>query len=123
MLQLNKVFIAGNLTRDPELKHISSGDAVCTLGLAVNKDFTTRDGEKKNEVLFVDVTVWKKQAEACGQYLSKGSAVFVEGELRADSWEQDGQKRSKMRITAQRVQFLSGKKEAKEEQVDEETPF
>jgi len=107
MATLNKVLLIGNLTRDPELKYIPSGDAVATLGLAVNREYTSRDGEKKSEVLFIDVVVWRKQAEACSQYLSKGSPVFVEGTLHMDNWEsQDGQKRSKLRVQAQRVQFL-----------------
>ena len=107
MATLNRVLLIGNLTRDPELRYIPSGDAVATLGLAVNREYTSRDGEKKSDVLFIDVVVWRKQAEACSQYLAKGSSVFVEGTLQMDNWEtQDGQKRSKLRVQAQRVQFL-----------------
>ena len=107
MVNFNKVFLIGNLTRDPELRYIPSGRPVCTLRLAVNRRFTTREGEKRDETLFIDVTLWGKQAETCAQYLSKGRPVLIEGRLRQDTWTtSDGQKRSKIGVVAERFQFL-----------------
>lgn len=107
MPNLNKVFLIGNLTRDPELRYIPSGTAVCALGLAVNRRFKTKQGDSRDETLFVDVTVWGKQAELCSQYLSKGRPVFIEGRLRLETWTgNDGQKKSKMRVVAENFQFL-----------------
>ena len=107
MANLNKVLLIGNLTRDPELRYIPSGTAVCTLGLAVNRRFKTKQGDSRDETLFVDVTVWGKQAELCSQYLSKGRPVFIEGRLRLDTWTgNDGQKKSRMRVVAENFQFL-----------------
>lgn len=107
MASLNRVFLMGNLTRDPELRYTPSGLAVSTLGLAVNNRFGAGE-DKKEEVLFVDVNVWGKTAENCAQYLKKGSGVFVEGRLRMRTWDdkETGQKRSKMDVTANTVQFL-----------------
>lgn len=145
MASLNKVFLMGNLTRDPELRYVPSGAPVATFGLAVNRRFVTQQGEKKDEVCFVRVVVFGKQAESCSQHLSKGRLVFIEGRLQYRAWEQqDGQKRSTLDIIADRVQFLGGPKpvgdveeptEAIKEQFvenaggtavkaeDEETPF
>ncbi|MBU3911720.1 MAG: single-stranded DNA-binding protein [Candidatus Omnitrophica bacterium] len=106
MASLNKVFLMGNLTRDPELRYVPSGAPVATFGLAVNRRFMTQQGEKKDDVCFVRVVVFGKQAESCNQHLNKGRLVFVEGRLQFRSWEQDGQKRSTLDIVAERVQFL-----------------
>ena len=108
MPSLNKVFLAGRLTRDPELRYTPSGAAVCKLGLAVTRYFKGRDGEKKEETLFVDVNVWEKTAEYCGQRLKQGRPILVEGQLRSSSWEDKstGQKRTKIDINAERVQEL-----------------
>ena len=107
MANLNKVFLIGNLTRDPELRYTPAGVAVANLGLAVNRRFRDKSGELKEDVCFLTVTVWDKQAEACCQYLKKGSPVFVEGVLQSRSWEtNDGQKRSTIDVRAERVQFL-----------------
>lgn len=107
MANLNKVFLIGNLTRDPELRYTPGGTAVANLGLAVNRRFKDSSGELKEEVCFLTVTVWDKQAEACCQYLSKGRPVFVEGVLQSRFWEtNDGQKRSAIDVRAERVQFL-----------------
>ena len=106
MASLNKVFLLGNLTRDPELRYVPSGAPVCTFGIAVNRRFMTQRGEKKDEVCFVRIVVFGKQAESCSQYLGKGRLVFIEGRLQYRSWEQDGQKRSSMDVVAERVQFL-----------------
>lgn len=107
MANLNKVFLIGNLTRDPELRYTPTGVAVANLGLAVNRRFRDKMGELKEDVCFLTVTVWDKQAEACCQYLQKGSPVFVEGVLQSRSWEtNDGQKRSTIDVRAERIQFL-----------------
>jgi single-strand DNA-binding protein len=114
MAQLNKVFLMGNLTRDPELRHLANGTAVTDLGLALNRTFTGRDGEKREDVVFIDVTVWDRQAETCCQYLKKGRAVHVEGFLKMDTWEDKntGEKRSKVKVQADRVQFLDRRDDA-----------
>lgn len=107
MASLNKVLLIGNLTRDPEVKYLPSGDAVADCRFALNERFKNKAGEWKERSVFVDVVVWGRQAETVGQYLSKGSPAFVEGSLQMDEWETpQGEKRSKMRIRADRVQFL-----------------
>jgi single-strand DNA-binding protein len=114
MSSLNKVFLIGNLTRDPELRHTPGGAAVCDLGMAMNRKYKSGD-EWRDEVVFCDVTVWGKAGEACSQYLAKGRQVFVEGRLRTAEWEtQDGQKRQKLEVVAEPggVQFLGGKPRA-----------
>ena len=108
MASLNKVFLLGNLTRDPELRYVPSGAPVATFGMAVNRKFVTQHGEKKDDVCFVRVVVFGKQAESCSQHLNKGRLVFIEGRLQYRSWEQDGQKRSVLDVVADRVQFLGG---------------
>ena len=106
MANLNKVFLIGNLTRDPDLRYTPGGTAVANLGIAVNRKFKDSSGELKEEVCFLTVTVWDKQAEACCQYLKKGRPVFVEGVLQSRFWETgDGQKRSAIDVRAERVQF------------------
>ena len=132
MAYLNKVFLIGNLTRDPELRYIPSGTAVANFGLATNRIYKNRDGEQKEEVCFVEIVTWAKTAENCANYLAKGRPVFVEGRLQFDSWEtEDGQKRSKLRVVADRVQFLGGRRaedapEAEamgEVEADDDIPF
>lgn len=105
---VNKVFLLGNLTRDPELRYTPSGAAVAELGIAVNRSYTTKDGERREEVTFVDVTVWNRTAENCCQYLKKGRPVHVEGFLKLDTWDDktSGEKRSKLKVEADNVQFL-----------------
>jgi single-strand DNA-binding protein len=111
MANFNRVLLIGNLTRDPELRYIPSGTAVANFGLATNRVYTTQDGERKEEVCFVDIVTWAKTAENCANYLSKGSPIFIEGRLQYDSWEtEDGQKRSRLRVVADRVQFLGGRR-------------
>lgn len=109
MPDLNRVILAGRLTRDPELRYIPSGSAVCRLGLAVSRFFKGRDGERKEDTLYVDVTVWEKQAEYVGQRLRQGAPLLVEGRLKSDTWEdkQTGQKRTRIEVVAQRIQELS----------------
>ena len=105
---MNKVMVLGNLTRDPDVRKVPSGMLVGSFGLAINERFTTRKGEDRDEVCFVEIEVWGKQADACGKYLSKGAQAFVEGGLRYNQWEdrQTGQKRSRLSVRAERVQFL-----------------
>jgi single-strand DNA-binding protein len=105
---LNKVFLMGNLTRDPEVKYTPKGTAVCDLGIAINDSYKAQDGTIKETVTYVDVEVWGRTAENCKQYLTKGRPVFVEGQLKLDQWEQDGQKKSRLKVRADRVQFLGG---------------
>ncbi len=107
MASLNKVFLIGNLTRDPEVRYLPSGAAVGDLRLAVNRKYKTQQGEDKEETCFVGVAVWGRQAETCQQYLSKGSPVLIEGRLRYEEWEKDGQKNNRLSVTAERVQFMS----------------
>lgn len=109
MTDLNKVFLAGNLTRDPEVRHTPSGAAVCDLRLAINRRYRDQHDKDREEVVYVSVTVWGKTAENCGQYLSKGSPVLVEGRLKLDEWEKDGQKQSRLGVVGERVQFLSSR--------------
>ncbi len=109
MSSLNKVMLMGNLTRDPELKKIKSGASVAELGLAINRTYKTEGGEKREEVTFVDVTVWGKTAENVAKFLKKGSSALIEGRLQLDTWQdqQSGQNRSKLRVVAESVQFLN----------------
>jgi single-strand DNA-binding protein len=111
MLELNKVMLIGNLTRDPELSYTTSGTALAKLGLAVSRRTKNRQtNEWQEETAFVDVDAWTHTAEFCAKYLKKGSRVFVEGRLRQHSWEaQDGSKRSKLSVTAERVEFADSK--------------
>ncbi|TDJ51007.1 MAG: single-stranded DNA-binding protein [Nitrospina sp.] len=106
MANFNKVLLMGNLTRDPELRFTSNGSALAKFGLAVSRKYKAGE-EWKEEVCFVDITVWGKQAENCAEYLSKGRPVFIDGRLQFSSWEtDDGQKRSKLEVVANMVQFL-----------------
>ncbi|MBI3999634.1 MAG: single-stranded DNA-binding protein [Candidatus Omnitrophica bacterium] len=119
---LNSVFLIGNLTRDPELRYIPSGQAVTTFTVAVNRNYMAKTGEKKEEVNFIRVVVWAKRAESCHEYLRKGSPVFVEGRLQSRSWDApDGTKRSTIEVVAQNVQFLgrgSGKQSGSQDVAD-----
>lgn len=108
MARYNRVILMGNLTREPQLRKIDSGVAVADLGLATSESYKNKNGEQVETVCFVDVVTWGRQAETCAEFLSKGSSVFVEGKLQFDQWEaKDGGKRSKLRVRAHRVQFLS----------------
>jgi single-strand DNA-binding protein len=108
MASFNKVILMGNLTRDPELRYTPKGTAIAKIGLAVNRVWTTETGEKREEVTFVDVDVFGRTAENVGQYMRKGSPILIEGRLKLDQWDdkQTGQKRSKMGVVAETVQFL-----------------
>lgn len=112
MANLNKVLLIGNLTRDPELRYAPSGAAVVNFGLAVNRFYTDQSGEKKQETCFINIVAWRKLAELCGEYLSKGRSIFVEGRLQSRTWEtEDGQKRSTIEVIADGIQFLNRKNE------------
>ncbi len=121
MASLNKVLLIGNLTKDPELRYTPNGIAVVNLRIAVNRRFRDRaSGELKEETCFITVTAWDKQAEACNQYLKKGSPIFVEGTLQSRSWEtQDKQKRSTIEVRAERVQFLGSSKDSSAKTVED----
>ncbi|QEH34177.1 Single-stranded DNA-binding protein [Aquisphaera giovannonii] len=112
MADLNKVFLMGRLTFDPELRRTPSGTAVAELRMATSRGWTDREGGRREETLFIDVTVWDRAAENCCQYLRKGSQIHVEGSLKMDTWEDKttGQKREKIRVHADRVQFLDSKR-------------
>ncbi len=107
----NKVILIGNLTKDPELRYTPQGTPVCSLRLACTTKYKSSDSMKE-ETLFIDVVVWGKQGESCGQYLNKGSSALVEGRLQERRWESDGQQRSKFEVVAQTVRFLSAKRSA-----------
>jgi single-strand DNA-binding protein len=111
MAYLNKVFIIGNLTRDPELRVTPKGTAICQFGIAVNRQYKDESGATRDETTFVDVEAWGKQGELVSKYLSKGSLAMVEGRLKLDQWEdkQSGQKRSKLKVVLDNVQFLSSR--------------
>ena len=112
MFELNKVFLAGRLTRDPELKSLPSGTAVADMGLAVNRRwFDRKSGEKREDTLFIDVSAWDRTAEFCGKYLNKGSGIMVEGRLKMDRWEdkQTGRMVSKINVVADRIQFAESR--------------
>ena len=113
MASYNKVILMGNLTRDPELKYLPSGTAVAKFGMAVNESYTDKEsGEKKDDVCFIDMTAWGRQAEIVNEYLQKGSPVFIEGKLNFNSWQtDDGQNRSKLEVTALRIQFIGGRQD------------
>ncbi len=108
MANLNKVMLLGNLTRDPELRHTPKGSAVADLGVAVNRKVQDGNGGWKDETTFVDVTVWGSAAENAQKYLTKGRGVFIEGRLQMDVWDDKatGQKRSKLKVVADNLQFL-----------------
>ena len=109
MASFNRVLLMGNMTRDPEVRYTPTGTAVADLGLAVNESYKNKAGDMVESTCFVDVVVWGRQAETAAEFLRKGSPVFVEGRLQLDQWESpQGEKRSKLRVRADRVQFLGG---------------
>ena len=109
MASFNRVILVGNLTRDIELRYTPGGTAVTELGMAVNDRRKNQSGEWVDETTFVDVTLWARTAEVASEYLSKGSPLLIEGRLKLDSWETDGQKRSKLRVVGERMQMLGGR--------------
>ena len=113
MASLNKVMLIGNLTRDPEVRFTPKGTAVTDIGLAVNRTFTGDDGVRRDEVTFIDDTLWGRQAEVVGQYMKKGRPIYIEGRLQMDTWQdkQTGQNRSRLKIVGEAFQFLGGREE------------
>src|SRR5215475_107485 len=111
MASFNKVILLGNLTRDPEVRYTPKGSAVCDLGIAVNRVYTTDSGERREEVAYVDVVLWARLAEIAGEYLKKGRPVFIEGRLQMDTWDdkQTGQKRTKLRVIGETMQLLGSR--------------
>lgn len=113
MVSFNRVILAGNLTRDPDIRHIPSGAQVTEFSIAVNRTYKTAGGEKKEEVCYVKIITWNKLAENCGKYLAKGRPILIEGRLQSRTWEtKEGEKRSTMEVIADRVQFLGTKGES-----------
>ncbi|MBL6918878.1 MAG: single-stranded DNA-binding protein [Puniceicoccaceae bacterium] len=112
MASFNKVILMGNLTRDPETRVTATGLTICKFGLAINRVFTTKDGERKEETTFVDVDAFGKQAEVITKYIRKGDPLFIEGRLKFDQWEaNDGQKRSKLGVVLDKFEFIGGRSE------------
>jgi single-strand DNA-binding protein len=113
MSNYNKVILIGNLTRDVELKHIPSGQAVAQIGLAVNRKYKTKDGQQQEETTFIDCEAWGRTAEVMQQYLSKGKPVFIEGRLKLDTWQdKDGSNRSKLKVVIENFQFIDSKSDS-----------
>ena len=108
MANLNKVMLIGNLTRDPELRYTPSGKAVADISLAINRVWSNEQGQKQEETIFVDVTLWGRQAELAQQYLTKGRGVYIEGRLQMDTWDdkETGKKRSRLKVVGDNLQFL-----------------
>lgn len=134
MSSMNHVILIGNLTRDPEMRKLSSGTAVTDLGLAVSEKYKDKDGKAVDRTVFVDIAAWGRQAETCAEFLTKGAPIAVEGKLQYEQWEtKEGEKRHKLRVRAQRVEFLTrpsnrngeGSAERTKETVpaEEEEPF
>jgi single-strand DNA-binding protein len=110
MANYNRVLLMGNLTRDVELRHTPSNTPVANIGLAVNRQFKTKEGDSKEETTFVECEAWGRTAEVMNQYLSKGRPVFIEGRLKFDSWEdQQGQKRSKLKVVIESFEFIDSR--------------
>jgi single-strand DNA-binding protein len=114
MANFNRVLLIGNLTRDPEVRYTPKGTAVADIGLAVNRSVPSEDGERREEVTFIDVTLWGRQAEIAEQYLKKGRSVFIEGRLQLDSWDdkQTGQKRSRLKVVGENLQMLGSRQDS-----------
>jgi single-strand DNA-binding protein len=110
MASFNQVILLGNLTRDVELRHTPGNQAVANIGLAINRQYQTREGERREEVTFVDCEAWGRQAEVMAQYLAKGRPVFIQGRLKLDTWQdQQGQNRSKLKVVVENFQFVGGR--------------
>ncbi len=121
MYTLNRIFMIGNLTRDPELKFTQAGTAVTNFSIAVNRNWKKQNGERQEETTFVRIITWRKLAEICNEYLTKGSTVLVEGRLSNRSWTtQDGQKRSTIEVIANNIQFINIPRRNQEEPAKEE---
>ncbi len=118
MSNMNRVFLMGNLTRQPALRQTAGGIAVSDLGLAVSETYRNKEGETVETKCFADIVVWGRQAETCCQFLSKGAPIMVEGRLQLDQWQTEaGEKHSRLRVRADRVQFLSRLRRAAEDRL------
>lgn len=106
MANFNKVFLMGNMTRDPELRYTPNGTPLCEFGMAINRSWTSRDGETREETCFVDVTMWGRRGEVISEYFSKGQPIFIEGRLKLDQWETPDGKRSKLSVVAENFEFI-----------------
>jgi single-strand DNA-binding protein len=109
MANFNKVFLMGNLTRDPELRYTPSGTPVCEFGLAVNRTYTTSNGEQREDTCFVDVTMWGRRGVVISEYFIKGRPIFIEGRLNYDSWETADGRRSRLTVVAENFEFIGGR--------------
>ncbi len=109
MASLNRVYLMGNLTRDPQLRQTPNNTSVCNVGVAVNRQYTDGGGNRQEETTFVDMEAWGRTAEVMSQYLQKGRPVFIEGRLKLDQWQdRDGNNRSKLRVVVENMQFVDG---------------
>jgi single-strand DNA-binding protein len=122
MATLNRVFLVGNLARDPVVRYLPSGNALTELRLAISRRYKTSAGEEKDEKCFLDVLVWGRQGEVCGQYLSKGSPLFVDGRLLYEEWEKDGRKNSRLRVVAERIQLIGAPRRVEYSDTAEQSP-
>lgn len=112
MASLNKVLLIGNLTRDPDVRMMSNGRAVCSFGLALNRTFKDAEGNRKEETTFVDVESFGPRAEAVGRFFTKGRSIFVEGRLRLDQWEsKEGEKRSSIKVVLDNFEFVDSRQD------------
>ncbi len=113
MPNLNKVQLMGNLTRDPEVRYTPKGTAVTDIGLAINRSYSSDEGERREETTFVDITFWGRLAEIIGEYMKKGRPLYVEGRLQLDTWEDKttGQQRSRLKVVGENFQFLGGRED------------
>ena len=123
-MNLNKVQIAGNLTRDPELRYTPNNTAVCSFSIATNRKWKSAAGEQQEEVTFIDCDAWGKTAEVINEHLRKGRPIFIEGRLKLDQWDdKDGGKRSKMKVVVDSFQFVDSKPGGQSQQPDDNTPL
>ena len=111
MAAVNQVNVLGNVTRDPEIRYLQNGTAVCELGVAINEKTKNGRGEWVDSPVFIEATLWARTAEIAGEYLRKGDPVFISGRLKLDRWEKDGQKYSKLKVIGERLQLLGGKRD------------
>lgn len=115
MPSYNRVIIAGNITRDIELRSLRSGTPLCEVGVAINENRRDKNGNTVQETIYVDVTFWDRQAEAIHKYCAKGDPILIEGRLKLDEWEQNGQKRSKLKVTGDKIVFLKTREDGKDQ--------
>mgnify|MGYP000291741074 CR=1 FL=1 len=112
MASFNKVLLIGNLTRDPEVRATPKGTTVCSFSLAMNRRYKTESGEDRDETTFVDIEAYGKQAELIGKYVTKGRPLMVEGRLKLDTWEKNGEKRSRLKVVTENFQFMGSREDA-----------